>query len=132
MSVSVSISFHNFWPGFDINHNYFTLALREKIDVSVVPAGEDIQFFSVFGSKMPPAAARRPLRVWFTGESRMPMAHRLYDLQFDIQRNHLLGSRSVRFPIWAMGIDWWNASGSKAVRRAPAVLQLHFFVSRFS
>jgi hypothetical protein len=110
MSMSVSLSFHNFWPDFDINHNFFTQALREKTAISVVPAGQDIQIFSVFGSKMPPKTAGRPLRVWFTGEARMPVAHRLYDLQFGFQHNHLLGSRSIRFPLWIIYIDWWNTS----------------------
>jgi len=109
MSQSISVSFHNFWGGFNVNDNFFTRALRQKTQVSVVKNGKDIQFFSVFGQHKPEKTSERPLRVWFTGEDRAASSM-IYDLQFGFQQNPLLGRRSIRYPLWITYIDWWNRS----------------------
>lgn len=105
----LSLSFHNFWPEFDTSGSYFERALAERYDVSVDPVGRDVQISSVFGTApLPKVPGHRPLRVWFTSETRDPYAQ-IFDLYFGFRpRTALLGDRWHRFPLWAAYLDWWD------------------------
>ena len=65
----LSVSFHNFWRGFEPETSFFVRALREKFDVRVERIGKDIQFFSGAGRTFPEEVLKSSaLKVWFTGE----------------------------------------------------------------
>ncbi len=104
----LSISFHNFWPGFAPQSSYFVRALEERFSITIEPLGRDIQFFSVFGRNFPEEVLKSSaLKVWFTGEAQDPR-DLIYDLYFNFSRNELLGSRSIRLPLWGTYIRWWD------------------------
>ena len=105
---NLSISFHNFWPAFAPQTSYFVRALEERFSVTVEPLGKDVQFFSVFGRTFPEEVLKsNALKVWFTGEAQDPR-DLIYDLYFNFSHNPLLGARSVRLPLWATYIHWWD------------------------
>lgn len=113
----LSISFHNFWGGFVPETSYFLRALNQRFDVRVEPFGRDIQFFSVFGRHFPDDVLRSTaLKVWFTGEAQ-DAKDLIYDLTFGFHANPLLGSRSIRLPLWATNIDWWSEDGPLSHQR---------------
>lgn len=104
----LSISFHNFWGGFVPEHSFFARALAERFELSIVPVGRDIQFFSVYGRVFPDEVLNsKALKVWFTGEAEDPR-DLVYDLYFNFSRQPLLGPRSIRLPLWATYIKWWD------------------------
>ena len=113
---SLSISFHNFWSGFEAGKSFFFKAIAQRYDVTIDKAGRDLQISSVFGKEsLPTTAAGRPLRVWWTGEQRDPQAQ-IYDLYFGFcPRMPLLGACWYRFPFWINTIDWWDALSASYV-----------------
>ncbi len=107
----ISISFHNFWGGFEPEKSYFVRALGERFDVKIDKFGSDIEFYSVFGANFSDEVLRsKALKVWFTGEAQDPK-NLIYDLYFNFRANSLLGRRSIRLPLWATNIDWWGNKG---------------------
>jgi hypothetical protein len=124
----LSVSFHNFWPGFDaatgLTRQFFLKALAERYSVTVEEAGRDLQISSIFGSEsLPKAGAGRPLRVWWTGEPREPHSQ-IFDLYFGFRpTTPLLGSKWHRYPFWILAIDWWDKASTSHVERllAPRV-----------
>ena len=107
---TLSISFHNFWRGFDAKNSFFARALGAEFHVNVDKVGRDVQISSVMGTEplpLPPSGTR-PLRVWFTGEAREPQGQ-LFDLFFGFRaKTPLLGGRWHRFPLWITYLDWWD------------------------
>jgi hypothetical protein len=115
MRRKLSVSFHNFWSGFEPRTSYFYRALDERFDVHVENLGADIEFYSVNSSIFPDEVlTSNALKVWFTGEAQEPR-HLIYDLQFNYWANHLLGARSIRLPLWPIYIDWWGNEGPMAI-----------------
>ncbi|MEN6540993.1 glycosyltransferase family 10 [Parvibaculum sp.] len=106
----LSVSFHNFWPGFDPKRFFLTRELMRRFDIRFDLFGRDLQFFSVFGKELVPAKGReRALRVWFSGEAAEP-SRMIYDLHFGSLPESLLGRRWVRCPVWSSSVDWWDAT----------------------
>lgn len=106
----LSVSFHNFWPGFDPKKFFLTRELMRRFDVRFDLLGHDLQFFSVFGKELMPTKGReRALRVWFSAEAYEP-SRMIYDLHFGSLPESLWGKRWVRCPVWSTNIDWWNAA----------------------
>jgi hypothetical protein len=104
----LSISFHNFWGSFVPERSFFARSLAERFELSIVPIGRDIQFFSVYGRVFPDEVlSSGALKVWFTGEAEDPR-DLIYDLYFNFSRQPLLGARSIRLPLWATYIQWWD------------------------
>jgi len=111
---SLSLSYHNFYRGFSAADDFFTKALGDAFDVTIVRAGADLQISGVFGSEpLPdPGGGRRPLRVWYSGEARDPQAQ-IFDLFFAFRPSSpLFGQRWHRLPLWVLYIDWWNPTSS--------------------
>lgn len=109
---TLSISFHNFWRGFDAKNSFFARALGAEFHVKVDKVGRDVQISSVMGSELLPAppSGTRPLRVWFTGEAREPQGQ-LFDMFFGFRpETPLLGGRWHRFPLWITYLDWWDVT----------------------
>jgi hypothetical protein len=104
----ISISFHNFWGSFVAERSFFARSLAERFELSIVPIGRDIQFFSVYGRNFPEEIlTSKALKVWFSGEAEDPR-DLIYDMYFNFSRQPLLGRRSIRLPLWATYIHWWN------------------------
>lgn len=116
----LSVSFHNFWAGLDLETSFFVRALRSRFDLRIESLGRDLQLFSVFGHRLPQSVVHSPaLKVWFTGEVRDPQFI-VYDLHFGFTANALLPGRSFRFPLWSTNIDWWGGRGPLAIERLLA------------
>ena len=116
----LSVSFHNFWRGFDAETSYFVRALRERFDVEVARIGRDVQFFSIAGRTFPEETlASRALKVWFTGEP-LDARHLVYDLYVGFSPSPLLGRRAIRLPLWAIYIQWWDPDGPLSPDRLTA------------
>ncbi|MFN0263609.1 glycosyltransferase family 10 domain-containing protein [Tepidamorphus sp. 3E244] len=107
----LSVSFHNFWPGFGAHNFAITRALQDDYDVSIVAAGRDLQISSCFGDDgLPTPRSSRPLRIWWTGEARDPQSQ-IFDLFFGFRPDMpLMRDRWHRFPLWVNDIDWWDES----------------------
>lgn len=104
----LSVSFHNFWPGFDPKTFFLTRELMRRFNLRFDLCGRDLQFFSVFGKELVPTRGReRALRVWFSGEVFEP-SRMIYDLHFGSLPESLWGKRWVRCPVWSAGINWWD------------------------
>lgn len=118
----LSVSFHNFWGGFVPSTSFFARALGDSFDVSFDAIGRDLQISSVFGSSQLPAppGGGRPLRVWFSGEARDPVAQ-FYDIYFAFRTSQkMLGRRWHRFPLWVTYIDWWQPDSPRGLERLIA------------
>lgn len=116
----LSVSFHNFWPGFDPKKFFLTRELMRRFEVRFDLVGRDLQFFSVFGKELVPTKGReRALRVWFSGEAFEP-SRMIYDLHFGSLPESLWGKRWVRCPVWSMSIDWSNAASPYSPARLLA------------
>jgi hypothetical protein len=117
----LSVSFHNFWGGFVPSKSFLARALGDSFDLSFDAAGRDLQISSVFGSQqLPRPPTGRPLRVWFSGEARDPVAQ-FYDLYFAFRASHtMLGRRWHRFPRWVTYIDWWQPDTPRSLDRLIA------------
>lgn len=115
---SLSVSFHNFWAGFDPKSSFFAKALSQSYDVTIEKAGRDLQISSVFGTeRLPEVATGRPLRIWWSGETRDPLGQ-IFDLHFALRpETALLGNRWYRYPLWITDIDWWNPVSPNHVER---------------
>lgn len=112
----LSLSYHNFYDGFDPHTCYFTRVLDQAFDVHICDNGADLQISSVFGTDgLPNPRGGRPLRVWWSGEARDPQAQ-IFDIFFGF-RHHmpLLEGRWFRLPLWAMDIDWWDDASPTAL-----------------
>ncbi len=115
----LSLSYHNLYAGFTPADAYFTNALADIFDVTVVAAGADVQICGVFGSApLPdPGGGRRPLRVWCSGEARDPQSQ-IFDLYFAFRpASPLFGKRWHRLPLWAQYINWWNPASPDHIDR---------------
>lgn len=114
----LSVSFHNFWRGFDPKPSFFAKALSQSYDITIEKAGRDLQISSVFGTEsLPEVSTGRPLRIWWSGEARDPLGQ-IFDLYFAFRpETALLGSRWHRYPLWVSAIDWWNPTSPKHVER---------------
>ncbi len=106
---SLSLSFHNFWRHFVPQTSFFFRALQQSFDVTLAPIGRDLQISSVFGNEqLPVVDGIRPLRVWWTGEEKVPQSQ-IFDLYFGFRpKIAILGRRWHRFPLWITDIDWWD------------------------
>jgi hypothetical protein len=134
----LSVSFHNFWGGFDAGTSFFTRALREQFDVDIVPVGADLQISSAYTQErlVPPTGGKRALRVWWTGEAWDPKGQ-IYDLYFGFRPTAgVLGNRWHRYPLWITYIDWWDSQSpfhvDKLLARRPSTDRPKFCNYMFS
>lgn len=95
--VPLAVSFHDFWPDFDRQDNFFVAVLAARFDVRVVETGADLAIVSVFGPRRPPADATRSLS--FTGENLRPPLD-LFDLAVSFDR--IDDPRHLRLPLYAV------------------------------
>lgn len=116
----LSVSFHNFWPGFVAHGSFFHRALGQAYEVTIARVGRDVQISSVFGTDpLPSVSGSRPLRVWWTGEARDPHGQ-IFDLHFGFRPTTILGARWFRFPLWITYLDWWDQASPYHVGRMLA------------
>ena len=114
----LSVSFHNFWPGFEAKRHFLTKSLSQTYDIEIVEAGRDVQISSVYRTRRLPAIPNgRPLKVWYSPEALDPRAQ-IFDLHFGFRpKTSLLGERWFRYPIWITQIDWWDPASPFHVDR---------------
>lgn len=95
----LTIAFTDFWPGFDINDNFFTQVLSRKYNVSVVEPHEkpDIHIYSFFGTEH---LKYDNLKLYYTGENDVPNFN---FCDYAISFHHLsLRDRHLRLPLYVI------------------------------
>jgi len=89
----IKINFVDFWPGFNINDNFFTRLLAQDIEISDNP---DFVICSVFGRNY---LNYNCIRIQFIGENIRP-DFQLYDYAFTF--DHFENDRHMRLPLYVV------------------------------
>lgn len=111
----LSISFHNFYQGFDPARCFLVRELATRYSVTLDAAGRDVQVSGVFGTDpLPSVRGGRPLRVWWTAEAQDPKAA-IFDLYLGFAPSSILGRRWLRVPNWIACVDWWDPTAPNAI-----------------
>ena len=111
----MKISFADFWPGFDYNHNLLTFIFREVYENIIVTNPNDCDYliYNIFGESH--RNYNHCKKIFFSGE-----AHTLPNFdecEYSItsffesrdpeyQKN--LESKNIRIPLWMFYVDWFN------------------------
>ncbi len=132
---SLSISFHNFYQGFDAAQSFLVRELSTRYSVAIDAVGRDVQVCGVFGTDpLPSVPGNRPLRVWWTAEAQDPKAS-IFDLYLGFAPACILGPRWLRVPNWLEWVDWWDPMAPNAIgkltgdRRGPRKQRFCTFVA---
>lgn len=95
----ITIAFTDFWPGFDIDDNFFTQVLSGKYNVSVVAPDKepDFHIYSYFGIEH---LKYDNLKLYYTGENDVPNFN---FCDYAISFHHLnLRDRHLRLPLYVI------------------------------
>ena len=107
----MNVSYIDFWPGFDVNCNWFNLLLEgtfkdRKINFNSDPDNADVIFFSCFGDKNKEYSDSKAIKILYIGEN-VPADFSVADycLSFDFDDH---GGKNFRLPHWYLYINWWG------------------------
>ena len=95
----ITIAFTDFWPGFDIDDNFFTQVLSGKYNVSVVAPDKepDFHIYSYFGIEH---LKYDNLKLYYTGENDVPNFN---FCDYAISFHHMnLRDRHLRLPLYVI------------------------------
>jgi len=101
----MNISFLDFWPGFQINNNFFKHTLNEiKENVIITnPENADLIIYSCFGNSHKRYNCKK---IFYTGENIRPNFEECdISLSFDFDD---YDGKNIRLPLWLLQIDWYN------------------------
>ena len=107
----MNISYIDFWPGFDVNCNWFNLLIKDcfpekEINFNSSPENADVIFFSCFGSEHKKYKESSQIKILYIGENtRADFSVADYCLSFDFDS---YGGKNFRLPHWYLYINWWN------------------------
>lgn len=105
----MNICYLDFWPGFDINCNWFNLALKECFnDINIItnPSKADVILASSFGYERYKHKDIKAVKIFYTGENERPDFNFAdYSLTFDFDD---YDGRNFRLPHWMLYVNWWN------------------------
>ena len=105
----MTLSFSDFWGGFNYNNNFFYDLLKEiNPEVRIVNFNEqpDILIYSCFGQQHRYTNRSKTKKIFYTGENIRPnFAECDYSLSFDFDQHN---GRNFRLPLWMLQIDWFN------------------------
>ena len=91
--MSLKIKFVDFWPGFDVNNNYFTNLLHKEWNIENTDS-PDYVICSVFGNNY---KKYNCTRILFTGENTRP---NLVDYHFNFGFDYVDDDRYYRLPLY--------------------------------
>ncbi len=126
----LTIAFDGMWDDFNPEHNFLTLLLEAAgfkvvgVQASAATASPDLY---VFGPLAPNGRLTFPAavpKIFLTGENVPPQDHPDIFLNIGFQDPSDQGGlpNCIRFPLWAMYIDWFGADPKKY--RNPGLVQL--------
>lgn len=107
----MKICYLDFWPGFDVNSNWFNLLFGEYFEnkdlvFSNDPADADIIVASNFGNERLKTSSSHAIKLFYTGENeRAQLDWADYSLSFDFDTYN---GRNLRLPHWYLYVNWWN------------------------
>lgn len=107
----MNICYLDFWPGFDINCNFFNLVFREvlndkEINFNASPEESDVIMASSFGVSRYNYLNTKGIKIFYTGENEPPdFKFGDYALSFDFES---YGGKNFRFPHWFLYVNWWG------------------------
>lgn len=107
----MNISYIDFWPGFDVNSNWFNLLLKgtfpdREFNFGSNPEEADVIFFSCFGSSHKNFKDSKAIKILYIGENERPnYSVADYSLSFDLDDYN---GRNFRLPHWYLYINWWD------------------------
>ncbi len=91
------VNYSDFWPGFDVEDNYFSRLLRRRFEVEVSPRPE-LLIYATFGHRFTRFSCSR---IFYTGEARPP---RFQECDFAFSFDHMpYEDRQYRLPLYALG-----------------------------
>ena len=107
----MKICYLDFWPGFDVQSNWFNLLFKEYFQnkdliFSNDQTDADIIVASSFGSERRNIINKKAIRIFYTGENERPdLTFGEYSLSFDFDTYN---GRNLRLPHWYLYVNWWN------------------------
>jgi len=120
--IKIKINFTDFWPGFDIENNYFCKLLRIKFDVEL-SKNPDYIFFSVFGNQH---RKFKCIKIFYTGENfPPPLDYCDWSFSFD----YLDDVRNYRFPFYLLDDAYYELEREKVIDESMANRKFCNFVA---
>jgi GR25 family glycosyltransferase involved in LPS biosynthesis len=121
------VGFCDMWTDFNPTYNFFTLLLehhlkhtnspRQVIGVDATESNVDIVIFGPFGIQWTTLDDSIP-KVHYTGENTPPIVRE--DVVLNLGYMHSVPDiEYLRFPLWLLEIDWFNADVEKLVNPKP-------------
>lgn len=107
----MKICYLDFWPGFEVESNWFNLVFREYFEnkelfFSNDPTDADIIVASSFGKERFKYKDLKAIKLFYTGENeRAELDWADYSLSFDYDTH---GGRNLRLAHWYLYVNWWN------------------------
>lgn len=107
----MKVSYLDFWPGFDINCNWFNLLLKDSFPEKTIqfvsdPNESDVIFFSCFGQEHKKYKESSQTKILYIGENvRADFSVADYCLSFDFDS---YDGKNFRLPHWYLYVNWWN------------------------
>ena len=107
----MKISYIDFWPGFDVNCNWFNLLLEDtfpdtNLSFGSAPEESDVIFFSCFGEEHKKYKESSATKIFYIGENvRADFSVADYCLSFDFDDYE---GKNFRLPHWYLYINWWG------------------------
>jgi hypothetical protein len=121
----VNICYLDFWPGFDVNCNWFNLVFKDcfpkyNFIFDSSPEDADIIMSSSFGQKRLEYKDSKAIKIFYTGENEPPeFLFADYTLSFDFNSHN---GKNFRLPHWMLYINWWNEPNFPHARILPEQL----------
>jgi hypothetical protein len=107
----MNVGYVDFWPGFDVNCNWFNLVFKHcfpqtNFIFSNDGKNADIILASSFGNARYYNTNSSTIKIFYTGENERPdFVFADYALSFDYDD---YSGRNFRLPHWYLYVNWWN------------------------
>lgn len=108
----IKICYVDFWPGFDVNCNWFNLVFKDcfskhNFTFSSTPENADIIIGSCFGNNIR-KIDNNCKKIVYIGENERPIEYfKYYDYALSFDFDNYEG-KNFRLPHWMLYINWWG------------------------